>query len=150
MAPGCQPAERAGFEPAVHLLSVRSLSKRLPSTTRPPLPSPLRVKREGSMSSTHTAVNALAALAFALASAAAALLVPGRAAACSCMAPPPPGESRDAAAAVFEGRVLSITPGADPTHPTVVRLAVVRTWKAAATEEITVTTAADSAMCGFN
>ncbi len=31
-------AERAGFEPAVELLTPRPLSKRLPSTTRPPLP----------------------------------------------------------------------------------------------------------------
>ena len=30
-------AERAGFEPAVHLLSVRAFSKRLVSATHPPL-----------------------------------------------------------------------------------------------------------------
>ncbi len=29
-------AERAGFEPAVHLLSVRAFSKRLVSATHPP------------------------------------------------------------------------------------------------------------------
>src|SRR5689334_20903523 len=104
MAPDCHPAERAGFEPAVHLLSVRSLSKRLPSATRPPLRS---CKRGRSMSSVHTPVNRVAA------TAALVLLAlfadPRPAAACSCMAPPGPAEAREQAAAVFEGRVVAIT-----------------------------------------
>ena len=32
-----QMAEREGFEPSEHLMSIHTLSKRAPSTTRPPL-----------------------------------------------------------------------------------------------------------------
>jgi hypothetical protein len=79
----------------------------------------------------------------------AALLMPARAEACSCMAPPPPAEARDHAAAVFEGRVLAVPAPGQPTESLVIRLRIVRAWKGVTTEEVSVTTASNSAACGF-
>ena len=78
----------------------------------------------------------------------------GTSLACSCMA------SRDSektqisnaykdSAAIFSGTVRSITPTADGSY-LVVTFTVKDTWKGTAGTEITVKTAKDSAMCGFN
>lgn len=71
---------------------------------------------------------------------------PESARACSCMAQDP-AAAFEGAASVFEGRVLSIEPAGEMQLE--VRIRVVRTWKGADAEEITVTTPAQSAGCGY-
>lgn len=67
--------------------------------------------------------------------------------ACSCAPSPPPKESLQQASAVFTGTVLAAdTRGGIST----VRLRVERSWKGARCGEVTVTTAADSATCGYD
>jgi hypothetical protein len=74
---------------------------------------------------------------------------PSAARACSCRPPPPPAEAREAAAAVFEGRVISIERGNPAGGPIRVELAVVRTFASELSERVTVRTAGNGAACGF-
>jgi hypothetical protein len=67
--------------------------------------------------------------------------------ACKCAEPPSAADAQAGAAAVFEGRVTSVTPLGE--HDVAVELSVVRTWKNADVEKILVRTRADSAACGF-
>jgi hypothetical protein len=76
--------------------------------------------------------------------------------ACSCAPPPPPGEARDGSAAVFAGQVTAIeAPGpvgglinsADPVKVTV---QVSQVWKGSLNSTLVVTTARDSASCGYS
>jgi MYXO-CTERM domain-containing protein len=69
--------------------------------------------------------------------------------ACSCRPPAPPAEAREAAAAVFEGRVISIERGEPAGGPIRVKLSVVRTFGADLGEVVTVRTGGSSAACGF-
>jgi MYXO-CTERM domain-containing protein len=71
---------------------------------------------------------------------------PSRAAACSCLAMPADA-AFETAASVFEGRVISIEPASEMQLE--VRLRVVRTWKGADAEEVTVYTASQGATCGY-
>ncbi|MEY4575952.1 MAG: hypothetical protein RL701_655 [Pseudomonadota bacterium] len=68
--------------------------------------------------------------------------------ACKCAAEPSPSEARDSAAAVFEGRVTQIT--AVATGDLVVSLNVVRGWKNAGSEQISVRTRSEGPACGFS
>ena len=91
-------------------------------------------------------------LAFALALGATLLLSPRPAHACSCMMQGPK-EAFDEAAAVFEGRVVAIKSEAEgavgPADKRVL-LRVVRAWKGIEAEQVQVTTADNSAMCGYH
>ncbi|NLF63841.1 MAG: hypothetical protein GX579_04500 [Chloroflexi bacterium] len=79
---------------------------------------------------------------------------PRPAVACSCLPPPPPLAAREQAVAVFAGTVtavddFSLSPlrsSADPIHVT---FAVSDVWKGEVTTETVITTARDSASCGF-
>jgi MYXO-CTERM domain-containing protein len=73
-------------------------------------------------------------------------LAPERARACSCLAQDA-ATAFEGAASVFEGRVVSIEPAGEMQLE--VRIRVVRTWKGADAEEVTVTTPAQSAGCGY-
>jgi hypothetical protein len=84
-----------------------------------------------------------------------AALIPlygGTARACSCLQQTP-AEAYEQAVSVFEGHVLEITPapaGDEHALPQLaVKLAVVRAWKGMEQEQVVVTTAGDSAMCGY-
>lgn len=66
--------------------------------------------------------------------------------ACTCAPPPPPIAARDAADAVFSGRVLSVTPGKNGLD---VEIQVDRSWKKARCGTVVVQTPSDSAACGF-
>jgi hypothetical protein len=73
-----------------------------------------------------------------------------RAHACSCALPLPPVAARDAAAAVFEGFVLSST-GDPQTYSRTVRLQVMRAWKGANVDTVVaVQTPDNGAACGVN
>jgi hypothetical protein len=109
----------------------------LPRRTQRRLPPSLRI---GFASTALSVVVAVAAL----------LGAPRAARACSC-AETNLAARRDAAAAVFEGRVHAITrEGNAEVGPARLRvtLEVVQTWKGADSEEIVVTTMSDSAACG--
>jgi hypothetical protein len=84
--------------------------------------------------------------------AALACLAPARARACSCMSQTP-ADALAQAAAVFEGRVREVAPAqpeGEMPRQLRVRLQVVRSFKGSGTaEELVVTTAADSAACGY-
>ncbi|MGD8860941.1 MAG: MYXO-CTERM sorting domain-containing protein [Myxococcales bacterium] len=69
--------------------------------------------------------------------------------ACSCRSPAPPAEAREAAAAVFEGRVISVERGEPAGGPVRVKLSVVRTFGGDLGEVVTVRTGGSSAACGF-
>ena len=77
---------------------------------------------------------------------------PSRAHACTCV-PSTVQAAYDGSVAVFEGFVKEVgepqsdTPEVGPRRT--IRMAVVSSWKGAEGEEITVFTAADSAMCGY-
>jgi hypothetical protein len=64
-----------------------------------------------------------------------------------------PAEAYEQALSVFEGHVVEIThPEATPEHPAPelsVRMSVVRSWKGMEQEQVVLTTAADSAGCGY-
>jgi MYXO-CTERM domain-containing protein len=66
--------------------------------------------------------------------------------ACSCLRPEGPREELLKFAAVFEGRVVTVTPGDGGFD---VALEVARAWKGVATPTVTVATAESSAACGF-
>ncbi len=79
--------------------------------------------------------------------------LPSLAYACDCILPEP-GPAREAAAAVFEGRVTTVedvTPEGDVGVGTKrVTLALVRTWKGLENKEsVVVSTSASSASCGY-
>jgi len=69
------------------------------------------------------------------------------ASACKCAEPPGASDALKAAAAVFEGRVTKLTPLNE--LELLVELDVVRTWKDAGSEQITLRTRKDSAACGY-
>jgi hypothetical protein len=75
------------------------------------------------------------------------LAAPERARACSCMAQEQP-QAFDEAVSVFEGRVVSVSQP-DAENQISVELDVVRTWKGADAERVTMLTASNSAACGF-
>ena len=79
---------------------------------------------------------------------------PGCVFACSCVPPGSPAEERAASAAVFSGKVVDVdVPGGTITNsadPVKVTLEVLRVWKGPAQPTLVVTTARDSASCGFN
>ncbi len=77
----------------------------------------------------------------------ASMLGAERASACSCMEMDV-ATAVERADAVFEGRVVEVVRGADPSLPVRVRLEVVQQWKGVDDEHVTVETAADSAACG--
>lgn len=72
--------------------------------------------------------------------------------ACKCMQAPP-AQAFEQAVAVFEGRVVEIIEPAPnstgPAHARTVRLQAIRSWKGVESESVELTTAADSAACGF-
>lgn len=76
--------------------------------------------------------------------------------ACSCAPPPPPGEARDGSAAVFAGQVIAIeAPGPingviSSADPVKVTLQVSQVWKGPLSNTLVVTTARDSASCGYS
>lgn len=74
------------------------------------------------------------------------LLAPATALACSCIMPGTPGAERDQAAAVFSGRVRSI---AEVNDRLIVRIDVDKSWKGISEGEVVVTTATNSAACGY-
>jgi len=76
-------------------------------------------------------------------------LVVRSAAACSCAPPPPPKQALEAAVAVFSGKVVEIKPGDQPFAPKQVTFEVNRSFKGVDGGRVSVTTAADSAMCGY-
>ena len=86
-------------------------------------------------------------LAVVLALAFAIFTIHGTAEACSCLRPEGPQEELAKFAAVFEGRVASI---ARDDARIRVTLEVQRAWKGLDTPTIVVTTAENSAACGFN
>jgi MYXO-CTERM domain-containing protein len=92
-----------------------------------------------------------AALALTAALLAVAAQLPSRAHACSCM-PQTPRDAFEGAVAVFEGHVAEVQPPpeTDGTGQFTVRMKVVRAWKGIESEEAVVTTAANSATCGYN
>ncbi len=81
------------------------------------------------------------------------LLPSGRVArACSCVTPPPPPQALQAAAAVFDGTVTRVEV-ADPQgsfSPLRVTFVIHTQWKGVTSGTIDVTTAGDSAMCGYS
>lgn len=101
------------------------------------------------MTTTPTPLR-LAALAAALLF---AVLAAPRAFACSCTAPASPQVELENADAVFSGRVLSVEPIGDrgAYRRLAVRFALESVWKGVPEgEEVTVTTAADGATCGYS
>lgn len=72
--------------------------------------------------------------------------------ACSCLPPPPPGQALQASAAVFDGTVtrVELVDPADPFPDRRVTFVVYTQWKGVTAGTFTVTTAADSALCGVN
>jgi hypothetical protein len=76
--------------------------------------------------------------------------LPARAHACSCMMQAQP-DAYEQSVAVFEGHVLEVKAPPSPDAPgqTSVRMQVVRAWKGIESEEVTITTAANSAACGY-
>jgi hypothetical protein len=72
--------------------------------------------------------------------------------ACSCAPNPKPlkGQVKDAfveSTAIFSGEVISVTPSSE--QQVTVKLKVGKSWKGKPAEEITLTTASNSAMCGY-
>lgn len=72
--------------------------------------------------------------------------------ACSCLPPPPPGQAMQASIAVFDGTAtrVEIVDPANPFPDRRVTFAVHTQWKGVTAGTFTVTTAADSALCGVN
>ncbi len=69
--------------------------------------------------------------------------------ACSCMMQSPE-DAATGADAIFEGRVTGIESASDQSSPVRVRIHVTQQWKGLESqEEVEVTTAANSAMCGY-
>ncbi|MBO6936175.1 MAG: hypothetical protein JJ863_14455 [Deltaproteobacteria bacterium] len=83
--------------------------------------------------------------------ASAAFLAPTRASACSCMQQSP-ADAAASADAIFEGRVVTVEapPEGDQSTPVRVTVHVTQQWKGVSTEDVELTTAPNSAMCGYN
>ena len=78
------------------------------------------------------------------------LLGPARARACSCLEESP-ADAALAADAIFEGRVVAVESPAEGAQGSPVRVTVrvTQQWKGVSTEEVELTTAPRSAMCGY-
>ncbi|NIR58218.1 MAG: hypothetical protein GWO02_01190, partial [Gammaproteobacteria bacterium] len=63
-----------------------------------------------------------------------------------------PADAEASADAIFEGRVVALEPPAegDQQSPVRVTVRVSQQWKGIESEEVALTTAANSAMCGYN
>jgi Tissue inhibitor of metalloproteinase len=75
--------------------------------------------------------------------------------ACSCVFSPEPLKKQvqgafSSAAVVFSGEVVEIKDSPTNKYDVLVKLKVANVWKGEATREITINTAKDSAMCGYN
>lgn len=72
------------------------------------------------------------------------------AAACSCLAPGPPAQELAAADAVFSGKVVSLEPFTEGFGKVRVTFELAAVWKGLPEgDRVTLTTAADSATCGY-
>jgi hypothetical protein len=72
--------------------------------------------------------------------------------ACSCMFSDKPlkaqiEEAFDNSTAIFSGKVISVTQKSE--YEVAVKIKIEKSWKGASSKEITITTAKDSAMCGY-
>lgn len=81
------------------------------------------------------------------------LIFTGSTYACSCLASDAPVKTqvktaKTRAVSVFSGQVLEITPSADQLS-VIVRIKVESVWKGASSSEKVITTAHDSAACGY-
>lgn len=81
--------------------------------------------------------------------AAAPPLFPGTAHACSCVAPPAPMVALGEAGMVFVGTVISIDGSRSGSDPLQVDFRAEENWKGQATAAVSVSTASNSAACGF-
>ena len=75
--------------------------------------------------------------------------------ACSCMVTPEPLKKQiqnafTGANAIFSGEVVEIKESATDNYGVLVKFRVSKSWKGESTQEITIRTAKDSAMCGYN
>lgn len=68
--------------------------------------------------------------------------------ACSCIPPGTPQEHLDRAAAVFQGMAKNVSQDADYNY--LVTFDVAKSWKGVSTPEVKISTARDSAACGYN
>jgi hypothetical protein len=89
------------------------------------------------------------ALAVIVACAAAVLHQPSVTYACSCVQPGPPAEASAGAAAVFAGTVSSISPAGPNGGSLLVTFDLSQSWKGPEGPQLTITTADNSASCGF-
>lgn len=74
--------------------------------------------------------------------------------ACSCVVSPDPLKKQIQSAfsdsdAVFSGEVIEIKDSLTDQYNVIVKLKVAKAWKGKSNKEITITTAKDSAMCGY-
>ncbi len=76
-------------------------------------------------------------------------LMPSNAYACSCAGPGTPQDGLQMAGAVFAGKVLNITQTAQPYSQHRVLFEVISTWKGDVGREVIITTAGNSAACGY-
>lgn len=74
------------------------------------------------------------------------MISPNSAQACSCMMPAPPVESMDQSAAVFSGKVVALEKADMSIN---VNFEVAQVWKGGIDKEVILTTALDSAACGY-
>ena len=75
--------------------------------------------------------------------------------ACSCLVTPEPLKKQiqnafAGADVIFSGEVVEIKDSASDNYSLIVKFKVAKYWKGGPQTEITITTAKDSAMCGFN
>lgn len=74
----------------------------------------------------------------------------GAAFACSCAPPPPPQEALDRADAVFAGEVVHVEGGEGPVGKLTATVEVDQVWKGGVPSRVEVSTASDSATCGYD
>ena len=98
----------------------------------------------------HALSNALMLLRLLALASFVALFAPARALACECTTLSP-ADARRGAVAVFEGRVVSVSPVVveEGTSTLSVEFSVARAWKGVEHERVTVHTLVDAAACGF-
>jgi len=75
--------------------------------------------------------------------------------ACSCISVPGPLKTQvqnayDDANAIFSGEVIEVKKSPTDEHNLLVTFRVAKSWKGGSTKVITITTGADSAMCGYD
>jgi hypothetical protein len=75
--------------------------------------------------------------------------------ACTCMMSPEPLKKQvktafSDSAAIFEGEVLEVSQSTEKEFEFVVRIKISKSWKGEQTGEITITTANQSSLCGYN